>query len=94
MRGSGKTFLLAVLAYLESVFKPGCGTTILGGSLEQSTKAVVYLDQLWQKPFAPRHLLIGDVAGRGYKLTNGSWVQALAASQKSVRGPHPQRLRL
>ena len=34
------------------------------------------------------------VAGRGYKLTNGSWVQALAASPKSVRGPHPQKLRL
>jgi len=27
-------------------------------------------------------------------LKNGSWVQALAASQKSVRGPHPQKLRL
>jgi len=94
MRGSGKTLLLAVLAYLESRFKPGCGTTILGGSLEQSTKAVMYLQQLWDRPGVPKHLLLGAVGGRGYKLTNGSWVQALAASQKSVRGPHPQKLRL
>lgn len=95
MRGSGKTLLLAVLAYLESVFKPYCGTTILGGSLEQSQKAIAYSDQLWQRPGVPRQLLVGGgVAGRGYKLKNGSWVAALAASQKSVRGPHPQRLRL
>ena len=94
MRGSGKTLLLAILAWLESVFKPFCGTTILGGSLEQSQKAIAYSTQLWQRPNVPRQLLIGDVAGRGYRLKNGSWVQALAASQKSVRGPHPQRLRL
>lgn len=94
MRGSGKTLLLAVLSFLESVFKPNCGTTILGGSLEQSQKGVSYLNGFWQRPEAPRKLLIGDVAARGYRLSNGSWVSALAASQKSVRGPHPQRLRL
>jgi hypothetical protein len=27
-------------------------------------------------------------------LNNGAWIRALMASQKSVRGPHPQRLRL
>ncbi len=94
MRGSGKTHDLAVLSWLESVFKPKCGTTILGGSLEQSTKAIMYLNMLWDYDTVPRHLLIGGVHGRGYKLTNGSWVQALAASPKSVRGPHPQKLRL
>ena len=95
MRGSGKTYLLSVLAWLESIFKPRCGTTILGGSLEQSQKAVKYLIDLWNVPEAPRQLLKNNaVAGRGYELKNGSWVNALAASQKSVRGPHPQKLRL
>lgn len=94
MRGSGKTLLLAILAWLESVFKPRCGTTILGGSLEQSQKAIAYSTQLWQRPEAPTQLLAGTVAGRGYKLKHGAWVAALAASQKSVRGPHPQKLRL
>jgi len=94
MRGSGKTLLLAVLAYLESTFKPYCGTTILGGSLEQSQKIISYSAQLWERPGVPKQLLLGGVVGRGYKLKNGSWVHALAASQKSVRGPHPQRLRL
>ena len=94
MRGSGKTLLLAVLAFIESVFKPNCGTTVLGGSLEQSQRCVGYLNSFWQRPEAPRRLLLGEVNARGYKLKNGSWVTALAASQKSVRGPHPQRLRL
>lgn len=95
MRGSGKTLLLAILAYLDSKFKPRCGTTILGGSLEQSQKAIAYSDQLWTRPGVAKGLLIGNnISGRGYRLTNGSWVTALAASQKSVRGPHPQKLRL
>jgi len=95
MRGTGKTFDLALLSFLESAFKPQCGINILGGSLEQSTKAIAYLKDLWEYPSVPRHLLCGnEVAGRGCKLTNGSWITALAASTKSVRGPHPQKLRL
>lgn len=94
MRGSGKTQLLAVLSWLESVFKTNCGTTILGGSLEQSQRGVAYLNQLWDLPHVPGHILDGEPMGMGYKLKNGSWVRALAASSKSVRGPHPQRLRL
>lgn len=98
MRGSGKTYDLAILAFLESLFKPKCWTTILGGSLEQSTKAVAYLNDLWNMPALVntkgKFLVNGEVAGRGYKTTHGSQVQALAASTKSVRGPHPQKLRL
>jgi hypothetical protein len=98
MRGSGKTFDVGILAWLESLFKPKCGTTILGGSLEQSIKAVTYLSDFWglDKVSGLRSKLLvnNSVAGRGFKLSNGSWVQALAASSKSVRGPHPQKLRL
>lgn len=94
MRGSGKTYDIAILAWLESVFKPNCGTTILGGSLEQSQKAVAYLDTLWSMPSVPKRMLLGSVIGRGLELRNGSWIRALAASAKSVRGPHPQKLRL
>jgi hypothetical protein len=98
MRGSGKTYALAILGFLESLFKPRCWTTILGGSLEQSTKAVAYLQGLWDMPALKnvknKFLVNGQVAGRGYKTTHGSQITALAASTKSVRGPHPQKLRL
>lgn len=95
MRGSGKTYDLSILSWIESLFKPKCGTTVLGGSLEQSTRAVGYLTDLWNMPGVPHYMLVGGtVTGRGFKLKNGSWVKALAASTKSVRGPHPQKLRL
>jgi hypothetical protein len=97
-RGGGKTFDLAILSWLESVFKPKCWTTILGGSLEQSTKSVSYLGDLWDlhavRNIRDKLLVNKQVAGRGFKTTHGSLVQALAASTKSVRGPHPQKLRL
>src|SRR4030042_49729 len=71
MRGSGKTYDLSILAWLESLFKPQCGTTVLGGSLEQSTKAVGYLDYLWRMPGVPHEMLInGSVAGKGFKINN------------------------
>ena len=94
-RGSGKTYLLSMLAYLESIFKPNCGTNILSGSLEQSMRAIAYLKYFWELPNAPVHMLVNNqVAGRGYKLNNGSYVMALAASSKSVRGGHPSKLRI
>ena len=91
-RGTGKTLSLAVLCYLWSVFIPQCGVVALGGSLEQSQNIIKYLSEFWAKPDAPKYLLATEVAGRGYKLINGSYVTALAASSKSVRGPHPQKL--
>lgn len=94
MRGSGKTETLAILSWLESVFKPNCHTTVLGGSLQQSQLCVAYHDQIWASPHVPKSILDGDPSGTGFKLKNGSWVRALAASPKSVRGPHPQRMRL
>lgn len=98
MRGSGKTFDVSLLGFMESVFKPKCWTTVLGGSLEQSTKAVAYVDNFWNMPkinLLKNKLLVNrTVAGRGFKTRHGSQFTALAASTKSVRGPHPQKLRL
>jgi hypothetical protein len=126
MRGTGKTYNLSLLSFMEAVFKPHCGINILGGSLEQSVRAVAYLKDMWEtwKNFenvdradiqikqsnikyeyrknnvtneVANNLIGGpnkEIAGRGFRLTNGSWINALAASTKSVRGPHPQKLRL
>lgn len=93
-RGGGKTFDLSILTFMESIFKPKCGINFLGGSLEQSQKAIAYLTDFWETEKSPKHLLIGQVAARGYKLTNKSWVKALAASSKSVRGSHQPKLRV
>jgi hypothetical protein len=94
-RAGGKTYDLSVLSFIESIFKKKCGINILGGSLDQAQKAISYLTEFWGYPNAPTHLLIGNqVSKRGYQLTNGSWVRALAASSKSVRGSHQPKLRI
>lgn len=46
----------------------------------------------WKHPNAPTYLLTSDPTKRVTKLDNGSEIQVLMASQKSVRGLHNQKL--
>ena len=93
VRGGGKTLIDAAISFIQSIFKVNCGISVLGGSLEQSTRCVNYLNQFWGVSDINNKMLIdGQVSGRGYKLNNFSWVSALAASSKSTRGPHPSKL--
>jgi len=97
----GKSFLLALLSLTEQVLL-GASVNLLGGSGEQSKRVHRYMTgedpnakgQFWQAPNAPRWLLASDPTQTETNLINGGYLKALMASQKSVRGPHPQRLRL
>lgn len=97
----GKTFLLALLALTEQITL-GASVSLLGGSGEQSQRVHSYLagtdpnslGKFWNAPLAPRFLLATDPTKREVRTINGGQVRALMASQTSVRGPHPQRLRL
>jgi len=68
--------------------------TILGGSGEQSARVQRYARIFWMKPHAPVALLKGDPSKREFELEGGVTVEAQLASQRSVRGAHPQRLRI
>jgi hypothetical protein len=67
---------------------------VLGGSGEQSENVHRYCREFWQYRSAPRQLLASDPIKRATRLVWGNSIEALMASQRSVRGPHPQRLRL
>lgn len=88
----GKSTMLATLCATESVCL-GAQVTILGGSGAQSARVHEVQTELWEQPFAPSHMLAKDNMLHT-RLTNGGWIRALMASQRSARGPHPQRLRL
>ncbi len=96
----GKSFLLALLALTEQITL-GASVNILGGSGEQSQRVHAYLSgsdptvagKFWDAPSAPRHLLVGDPTKTETRTSNGGIVRALMASVRSVRGPHPSRLR-
>jgi len=90
-RGGGKTQLGAVASLLECVFLPGCQVRILGGSQEQSQRMYEYLRAALERGFAGQ--VDGNVTARGCGFVNGSKVQVLAQSGRSVRGHHVQRLR-
>ena len=98
----GKSFMLATLALAEAVCR--AKVNLLGGSGEQAERVLDYMngeevdDVMWLAPDAPRWLIEGGfekgTLKRKTELTNGGYIRALMASTRSVRGPHPERLRL
>lgn len=80
----GKSYLLSLLGHCEADTL-SADVTILGGSGEQSSRVLEYL-QKWS----------GDEENtmRRTRYASGGRVTALMASTKSARGPHPQRMRL
>lgn len=89
----GKSYLLSALAWTEAVTLKA-DVNVLGGSGEQSENVLKYVNRHWRQPKAPRDMLADDPAKRVNRLVTGNELRALLASQASVRGPHPQRLRL
>lgn len=96
----GKTYMLAALSLFEAIV--GMKVNLLGGSGEQAERVLDYMNGteeiFWLHPAAPRHLVRGGfergVQKKRTTLNNGGWIKALMASSRSVRGPHPERLRL
>lgn len=89
----GKTFNMGSLAFAEAVTLRA-DVTLLGGSGEQSERVHEYLKDFWELPTAPVAALASDASAKRSKLVWGNKVLALTASNKSVSGPHPQRLRV
>jgi hypothetical protein len=88
----GKSRTLAYLALTEAVVL-GAEINLLGGSLAQSTNIHEAMRDGWDAPLAPNHMVVSH-GTTVLRLTNGAKVRPLTASQRTVRGPHPQRLRL
>lgn len=87
----GKTFLLSLLSLTEALTLK-CDVSLIGGSGEQSKRALEAMQKFTAYQNAPRHLLRSEIL-RETKFAWGNQVEALMASQASVRGPHPARLR-
>lgn len=89
----GKTDLLSTLGLTEAVAL-AAQITILGGSGAQSLNVHASGQQCWASPTAPHGLLADPPTKYDTRFVTGAWIRSLMASQTSVRGPHPQRLRL
>lgn len=89
----GKSFLLSLLGLMQGLTIKA-DVNLLGGSGEQSQRVLEHMDRFWAKPNAPRHMLAKNTTRTEATLQWGNTINALTASQKSVRGPHPQKLLL
>lgn len=89
----GKTQLLSILGMTELVTL-GAFVTILGGSGAQSQRVHETMKEAWDYNASPSYLLARDPTKFDTSLVNGGKARTLMASTKSVRGPHPQRMRL
>lgn len=90
-RGGGKTRLAAVATLLDCIFKRGCQVRILGGSAEQASRMYEYLVGFLHSGFDD--FLAGAMLKDRCSFINGSRVEVLTQSCKSVRGQHVQKLR-
>lgn len=96
---AGKSYTLAALALCEAATLD-TEVRVLGGSAEQSENVVRYTDGWTARPVVAT-MLAGASSSRQagvtrtrVRLAGGGMVDALAASTKAVRGPHPTRLRI
>lgn len=90
---AGKTTILGGLAMAESCLL-GADVMLLGGSARQSRRVHQAMSGWWSAPGAPRHLLKDEPGAMFTRFLRGNEVEAVPASQRSVRGGHAQRLRV
>jgi len=96
-RGGGKSFLSALDTHLTSRWQDRHGTRILGGSRSQSEQVYRALREAVYEGSGPKGSDADSIAKlmKGEAIyKNGSDVSILAASSKSVRGPHVPSLKL
>jgi hypothetical protein len=95
-RGSGKSFMSAIDTHFQSRFNPRHHTRILGGSLAQSQQIHAAIQEAVIDGHGPAGSDAGSIAeflAESVRYRNGSIAKILAASPKSVRGPHVPSLK-
>jgi len=94
-RAGSKTFLYGGLdTWYKSCVNPRLETKILGGSEGQSLLSYEAINTFWKLTELEKEFLVRPMLKQSGEWKNGSKISILAASSKSVRGPHPQVLKL
>jgi hypothetical protein len=101
-RTGGKTFMSALLHFLNSIFKPNCESASLGAIEPQSKRAYKGLKSIAKSNAAiqygeldsdiTKHPAVAKSNNDETIFTNGSQVQIIIGTIAGVNGPHPQKL--
>jgi len=91
-RSGSKSFLAGFIAWVKASMYKKNEFNILGGSFEQSQKSYKAMNNFWDYTGLENELLKDPPLISETRWKNGSKVHILTASEKSVRGGHPQNL--
>ena len=89
-RGGAKTFMVAVLHWLNARFKPGIESCTFGAIEAQSFRAYAHLKNWVFDEKGNRRPEIVSSLMRETIFTNGSKIEVLGSTPEAVNGPHPQ----
>ena len=89
-RGGAKTFLVAVLHWLNARFKPGIESCTFGAIEAQSFRAYAHLKNwVFDEKGNKKPEIISSLM-RETVFSNGSKIEVLGSTPEAVNGPHPQ----
>jgi hypothetical protein len=91
-RGGSKTFLTALLHYLNGRFKAGCEMATIGAILEQAKIAYAHFKRFSRDSKGQQRPEVLSVKAEESHFRNGSWLKTLPGTLSSVNGPHPQKV--
>jgi hypothetical protein len=103
-RAGGKTFGVAILNFLDLLFKPGCEIASAGATLDQANKCYGYLQGFLELPWFTKFCdIYQEKTGKRFlvkeiqactELANGAKAQIITGTDKGLRGPHPNKARI
>lgn len=88
-RGGGKTFMVAVLHWVNSRFKPGIESLTFGAVEKQSHRAYSHLKSWIYDENGNRKPEIVSSLMSDTTFRNGSKIEVLGSTPEQVNGPHP-----
>lgn len=93
-RGGSKTFIVAVLHYVNSTYKPKLESLTVGAVENQARRCYSHVLKLIDER-DPKHLeLVKDPTQTETKWKTGAVLEILPGTMNAVNGPHPQKLHL
>lgn len=92
-RGGSKTFLVAILHYANSTFKPGCESLTIGAIENQAKRAYVHFKKFaYDKDTGELRPEVNTPKQMETLFKNGSKLEILPGTINSVNGPHSQKV--
>jgi hypothetical protein len=90
-RSGGKTIIVAILHWINSLFKHGCESCTFGATEAQSLRCYAHLKGwIYDEKGDKKPMIISSLM-RETIFRNGSSVEVLPGTPQAVNGPHPQK---